>query len=101
MLGPSVTSAEEVAEFDRGHLAARGKIGLVQNERAPVVVSAEKPSVAFFAVVDLSPALRHMSACAWGNNRARSGIVPLADQFAPAECSRELGSKKDTQSKIR
>jgi hypothetical protein len=48
MLGAAFTSAEKVAEFDRGHLAAGGKIGLVQDDRATVLLSAEKPPVTLF-----------------------------------------------------
>jgi hypothetical protein len=66
MLRSGPPRAEKFPDFDRGHLAAGGKIGLVQNERAPVLVSVEKPSVTIFAMVDLSLAI---SASACGNDR--------------------------------
>jgi hypothetical protein len=89
MLGAALTGAEKVAEFDRGQLAAGGKIGLVQDDRATVLLSAEKPPVTIFTLIDLSLAIGHMSASACGNNRPRPEFVPqalappLGDLFFP------------------
>ena len=54
MLGTLFTSAEEISEFDFGHRSAGCYVGFVNDEGAAVVLAAEKPSVAIFAV----PALR-------------------------------------------
>jgi hypothetical protein len=62
MLRASFTGAEKVTEFDRRHPTAGGEIGFVQDKRAPIVVSAEKPPVAVFTVVNLTLVIRHISA---------------------------------------
>src|SRR6476469_3505930 len=54
MLWAGLARAEKVAEFDRAHLATGGRIGLVQDERATIVVSAEQPPVTIFTVIDFS-----------------------------------------------
>jgi hypothetical protein len=60
MLRAGLACAEKVAEFDRAHIAAGGRIGLVQDERAAIVVPAEQPPVTTFTVIDFSLAIGHL-----------------------------------------
>src|SRR5712671_3703572 len=60
MLRAGLACAEKIAEFDRAHLAAGGRIGLVQDERAAIVVSAEQPPVTIFTVIDFSLVIGHL-----------------------------------------
>jgi hypothetical protein len=60
MLRAGLACAEKVAEFDRAHLAAGGRIGLVQDERAAIVVPAEQPPVTIFTVIDFSLVVGHL-----------------------------------------
>ena len=60
MLRAGLARAEKIAEFDRAHLAAGGRIGLVQDERAAIVVSAEQPPVTIFTVIDFSLVIGHL-----------------------------------------
>src|SRR5712675_2514737 len=74
MLRAGLACAEKVAEFDRAHLAAGGRIGLVQDECAAIVVSAEQPPVTIFTVMDFSLVIGHLgSPC--GSNQPRPRFV--------------------------
>jgi|ERR1700731_224545 hypothetical protein len=60
MLRAGLAWAEKVPEFNRCHLAAGRQIGLVQNERAAIVVPAEEPPVTIFTVINFPLAIGHL-----------------------------------------
>ena len=60
MFGSGLASSQKVPKLDWGELTARRLVGDVQNEGV-IAFTAQKPSVAVFAVVNLSSVAYHLA----------------------------------------
>jgi flagellar biogenesis protein FliO len=81
MLGACFAFAQKISELDRRHLAARRGVGLVQNKGTVVFVTAQKPTVTIFAVINLSLVFRHLEA-----SKTTIDRDPNSFRFIPSAC---------------